>query len=227
MAGVPRIQFSTKRLQIDRANATMVAVIAGAVFVTIFSLVSIKGLWTQRAYQAKVISKKEVARDQLKDNLEARDKLVVSYKEFVGAPTNVLDGNPAGQGERDGDNARVVLDALPSKYDYPALVTSLEKVLNEKNFKIESIVGTDDELAQQQNADNPNPQPVDMPFELTAKGSYSSVIDLIATFERSIRPFTMQKVTFAGNVNEMQIKAEAKTYYQPEKSLKERQEVVK
>lgn len=222
-----KLQFSSKRLQISKANATMVGVIAGAVFVTIFSLVSSRALWTQRSYQARVITKKEAARDQLQKNVDEVEDLVISYKDFTGAPTNVLDGNPSGTGEKDGDNARIVLDALPSKYDYPALTTSLEKILNDKKFKIEGIVGVDQELEQASNADNPDPSPIDMPFEITVSGSYSSLQDLVTTFERSIRPFTMQKLTFSGNNDSLKLKAAAKTFYQPEKSLKEKLEDVK
>lgn len=224
---VPKMEFSTKRLQISKANATMIGIIAGAVFVTVFSLVSARALWTQRGYQARVISKKEKARDQLDANLEAVGKLAASYQVFVGAPDNVIGGNPSGSGEKDGDNAKLILDALPSKYDFPALTTSLEKILTEKKFKIGSITGTDDELAQSTAAASDKPTPQPMPFSINVTGSYSSIQDLIGTFEKSIRPFTMQKLTFSGNNNTMQLNATANTYFQPEKTLKIKQEVVK
>ncbi len=223
----PKSQFSTKRLQIDKANATMVGIVAGAVFVTVFSLVSAKALWSQRSYQARVIGKKEIARDQLQNNLDAVTKLKTSYEAFVGSPENVLGGNPAGTGDKDGDNAKLVLDALPSKYDFPALTTSLEKLLTSKNFKIGSITGTDDEVAQSKNQLSDNPKPIPVPFSLTVTGSYTSVQDLIQSFEHSIRPFDMSKVSFSGNNNTLQLTLSANTYYQPEKSLNIKQEVVK
>lgn len=68
---------SGKRLQISKANTTMVAVVAVASFVTMFSLVAAKALWDQRSFQARVITDKEVARNQLKTNVAAVDSLVI------------------------------------------------------------------------------------------------------------------------------------------------------
>ncbi len=143
--------FPTKRLIINKANATMVIAIAVATFVTVFCLITAKALLSQRAYQARVITRKEKAKDQLKENIKSVEALDTSYKEFVSSPVNVLDGNPAGTGEKDGDNPRIVLDALPSKYDFPALATSLEKLLTDRNYKVDGITGTDEEIAQQSN----------------------------------------------------------------------------
>lgn len=223
----PKMQFSTKRLQISKANAQMVGIIAGAVFIAVFSLVSSKALWTQRSYQAKVIGKKEKARDQLQANIDAVGKLATSYQGFVGSSENVLGGNPAGTGDKDGDNAKLVLDALPSKYDFPALTTSLEKLLTEKNFKIGSITGTDDEVAQSKNTTSDSPKPLPMAFSLNVTGSYDSVKDLIGTFEKSIRPFSMSTVSFSGNNGSLQLNITANTFYQPEKALNIRQELVR
>lgn len=220
-------QFSTKRLLINKANATIVGAIAGAVFVTVFSLVSCKALLGQRAYQARVIGKKQVALDQLKSNVEAVNGLVVAYKDFTGAPDNVIGGNPLGSGEKDGDNAKIVLDALPSKYDFPAVATSLEKILTDKKFKIDVITGTDDELAQSSAVDSATPKPVDIPFQLGVTGSYTSLQDLVGVFEKSIRPFQMQKLSFSGSNDTMQAVIGAKTFYQPEKGLSIKLETVK
>jgi hypothetical protein len=146
------LNFSTKRLQINKASATMVLPLTIASFITVFSLVATRALLSQRSYQSRVISEKEKAKKQLKENIVEVEKLRAQYKGFADAPTNVLGGDPRGAGEKDGDNARIVLDALPSKYDFPALATSLEKLLTNGGYKIESIAGSDDELNQQTNA---------------------------------------------------------------------------
>src|SRR5258708_5718319 len=108
---------STKRVQINKATATIVGVIAAASFVTVFSLIASRALLGQRAYQSRVIAAKEQAKKQLQDNLSAVSALQTQYKAFVGTNENILGGNPNGSGEKDGDNARIILDALPSKYD--------------------------------------------------------------------------------------------------------------
>jgi hypothetical protein len=212
------IQNSAKRIQVTKAQATVIATIAGAVFITVFSLVSSKSLWAQRAYQARVIDTKEKARVQLEDNINAVSGLVTSYKNFTSNPTNLLGGNPSGSGEKDGDNARLILDALPSKYDFPALTTSLEKLLVDRKFKIDGITGIDDELAQEKAASG-STAPIEMPFQITVTGNNTTVQDLLVTLEKSIRPFQSTKFTLKGGSDKLQLILDAKTYYQPEKTL--------
>jgi hypothetical protein len=212
------IELSSKRMQISKANATMVAVISVASFVTVFSLVACKALLSQRSYNAKVVAQKEKARDQLNDNIKAVDSLITSYKSFVETSDNVLGGNPTGAGEKDGDNARIVLDALPSKYDFPALATSIEKLMQNGGYKLDSITGTDDEVAQQDKS-SPDPQPQEIPFDMAVTTTYTKAPGIADLFGKSIRPFNILKITISGNQAQMKLSVSGKTYYQPEKSL--------
>ncbi len=221
------LKFSPRRLEISKASATIVIVIAVASFVTVFSLVACKSLLSQKSYQSRVIAGKEKAKKQLKANLTAADSLQASYKTFIAPPENIIGGNPSGTGDRDGDNARIILDALPSKYDFPALTSSLEKILKSRNYKIVSIAGTDDEINQQQNDTNDKPTPVEIPFQLSVSGSYSSVTDLLLLFEHSIRPFNVQSIGLTGTNSSMTVTLSIKTYYQPENKLTIKSEVVK
>lgn len=222
------VDFKTKRVQIDKANLTVVIAVTVAAFVTIFSLVAIKSLVSQRNYQAKVISARETARDQLDANIASADKLTESYKQFVSSTANAIGGNAAGSGERDGDNARIVLDALPSKYDFPALTTSLEKLIKGQGIAVQSIVGTDDELNQSGTADNPKPVAIEMPFKLTVAGDYTSTQNMIGVLEKSIRPFVINELILdAGDGGSIVMTIDAKTFYQPEMSLNIKNEVIK
>jgi hypothetical protein len=213
------LKATTKRLQINRANATIAITVAAAAFVATFSLVASRALWSQRGFQGRVIKAKEQARNQLHDNIKAADSLVTSYKDFVGAPNNVLGGNPAGNGERDGDNGRIVLDALPSKYDYPALTTSVEKLITNSNYKIVSVTGTDDEISQKDKQSATTPEPVDMPFTATVESQLPALKDLMNLFERSIRPIHVQSLDLTAGQDKIQLIVSAKSYYQPGKSL--------
>jgi len=208
---------SPKRLQIDKANARVVAAVAGASFLVVFSLVASKSLLSQRSYQGRVIKAKETAVKQLKSNVDASKQLVSSYTAFVSTPQNIIGGNPNGSGDRDGNNAKIVLDALPSKYDFPALVASLEKLLSDPSYKIQSIVGTDDEV-NQQNATQSS-APIPMPFEIDVTGNYTAIQNLVGTLERSIRPIEVQKVSFTATSGGVNAQISAQTFYQPEKSL--------
>lgn len=225
---MPQIEQSSKRAQIDKANLTMVVAVAIAAFITVFSLISVKALWSRQSYQSLVIEKREKARDQLIANVDEAKKLTESYKVFVASTENVIGGNPTGSGQKDGDNARIVLDALPSKYDFPALTSSVEKLAIDRGLKIEALTGTDDELAQAQTAATSTPVAIEMPFTLGVSGKYDSLKDLVLNFEKSIRPFRVTKLVFTGgNTGEVKLSVDAKSYYQPEKSLEFKKEVVK
>lgn len=226
-----KLQLSSKRLQISKANSSIVVILAVSSVVTVFSLVATRTLVQQSRYQQRVISEKQKAASQLKKNLDSVNELVTKYKEFEDAPENVIGGNPSASatGERDGPNSRIILDALPSKYDFPALVTSLDKILTSGGYKIISIGGADEEVNQSQVASGSaeSSQPIEMNFNLIAGGSYLSVQKLITDFERSIRPFNVTYIEFSGNDAEMRVSMEAKTYYQPEKNLQIKTKVVK
>lgn len=222
------MKISNKRLAIDKANATVIAAVGIAVFIVIFSIVAGKALMDQRAYQSKVIAKKKTALKQLKKNLQEVEKLNNAYQEFAGATTNALGGNPKGNGPKDGENPRIVLDALPSKYDFPALTTSLEKMLKDNNYAIESIDGKDEEVAQAKQPGNVAPKPIEMPFTVAVTTSASATKSLLELFERSIRPMQIEKLTISGsNGDALKISIEAKTFYQPEKKFDVKVETIK
>lgn len=217
----------TKRSLISKANSAMVIATTSAAFVVVFALVAGKSLTGQVSYQNKVIATKKTALKQLQADLDARDSLLQSYTAFVAEDPNVLGGNPQGTGDKDGDNAKLVLDALPSKYDFPALATSLEKIIIAQNLKILGISGTDQEVVEATKQTSPDPQPVAMPFQIQVSGSYASIQSLVDVFLRSIRPFQIQSIELSGDENDMTASISAQTFYQPEKSLKIKEEVVR
>lgn len=212
--------FSVKRLAIDKANARLIIIISLTVFVVVFCIVAIKALWTQRAYQSRVISAKTKTLKDVESNQKAVEKLNVSYQEFASQSTNILGGNPKGTGDRDGENARIVLDALPSSYDYPALVSSLNKLAQLNGFKLDIITGTDDEINQSKNSGSTSPAPIEIPFTLSASNIQSADgTKFLQMFEKSIRPMKISKVNITGQGATIKILVEAKTYFQPEKKL--------
>lgn len=221
-----KAKVSTKRLQISKANTQMVIVTGVAAFVVAFSFVACRALLAKRSYQAKIIGAKEQAVDQLQANIVAANELVASYKTFVETSSNVLGGNPNGSGKLDGDNAKIILDALPSQYDYPGLASSLEKVIQENNIKIDSITGTDDEIAQQSQTIE-KPQPVEVPFVVSVSTNLAGANNLLSVFQRSIRPIKVQKVEATGSNQELKMTVTALTYYQPQAGVTITKEVIK
>jgi hypothetical protein len=217
----------TKRSLIGKANSTMVIATTSAAFVFVFALVAGKSLASQVAYQNRVISTKKVALAQLNTDISARNKLQDSYNAFVVAAPNVLGGDPTVTGDNNGDNAKLVLDALPSKYDFPALTTSLEKIITSQNLKITGITGTDQETIEANKQSSPTPQTVAMPFHVQVSGPYVSIQSLVDVFLHSIRPFQIQSIELSGDETSMTANISAQTFYQPEKTLKIQEKVVR
>jgi hypothetical protein len=218
----------TKRSLINKANSTMVIATTVAAFALVFGLVAGKTLGSQLSYQNRVIGAKKTAYSRLKGDLAARTTLKNSYDAFIAQNPNVIGGDRSGTGSKDGDNAKIVLDALPSKYDFPALTTSLEKLITDQNLKIVGITGTDDEAAQSANATSPDPQPIAMPFQVQVNGSYQSAQNLVDVLLLSTRPFQIQTLELSGaDKGNMITRISAQTFYQPQKDLKITSKVVK
>lgn len=223
-----KAQISTKRVAISKANAQMVVIVGVAAFVTVFCLVAAKTVFSQTRYQARVTSAEEKAHSQLQDNLQTYSQLASAYKTFDSASTNAIGGSKDGTGGNDGPNSKIILDALPSSYDFPALTSSIEKVLNDNGLKVSSITGTDEELSQQKNSSSPTPQSVQMPFSFTiVNASYPAIGQLMAKLQQSIRPIQIDSIDLSGGVNNMTATVKAHTYYQPAKSVSITEKVVK
>lgn len=217
----------TKRALIGKANSTMVIATTAAAFILIFALVAGRSLVNQMSYQNRVISAKKEALERLQDDMKARDSLQESYQDFVAENPNILGGNPGGNGDKDGDNSKLILDALPSKYDFPALATSLEKLVNSQSLRIATISGTDEEAVEASKEATPTPEAIPMPFQVQVGGSYESIQSFVDVSLRSIRPFKILTMEISGDESSMLASFTAQTFYQPEKSLKIKSEVVK
>ncbi len=222
-----KIELSTKRLQLDKANVMIVIIVSAACFITVFSLVSAKGLTGQLNYQSRVIKQKETAKRDLIASIDGRDQLVKRYNSFIDTEINVISGTRSGTGDRDGDNAKIALDALPSKYDYPALTASLEKLLTTSGVTITSISGTDDELNQAAQGGDGKPLPIEMPFTIAFTGDKKATEQVLSILERSIRPIQIQQITITGSDAKLSTNVTAKTYYQPETVFQITKEKVK
>lgn len=218
---------SVKRSLIDKSNTRVVFIVSTAVFAVIFSLVAAKTLWSQAIYQGKVISAKTEAKKQLQADVKIANTLHDSYSAFVGASSNIIGGTSVGVTSQDGDNAKIILDALPSKYDFPALTTNLEALVQDQQIELTSITGTDDEIAQSGNASSSDPQPVEIPFQLSVGGDYAKTQTLIGALERSIRPIAVRSLDISVTQDKISTTISAVTYYQPAKSLNTRTKVVK
>jgi len=221
-------EISTKRIAITKANAQMVVIVAVAAFVAVFCLMASKAVFSSNVYLARVTSEKQKAHTQLTQNINAYKALVTSYNQFVDQPTNIIGGSKTGTGDSDGDNSKVILDALPYKYDFPALTSSIEKILTDRGFHPSSITGTDDQVNQQGNSSSPTPTAVPMPFTFSLDHvNYTDVQQLLAKLQQSIRPIAIDNISLSGSNAQMTVTITAHTSYQPSKSVNISTKVVK
>ena len=222
---MPKTVISAKRIQIDKAKARVVMFVAIAAFVTVFSLVSARALLIKRGFVSRVVTEKENTLKILKANNDAANKLESAYKVFNGTPNNLLGGNPTGSGDMDGDNAKIILDALPSQYDFPALTSSIAKMISSQGGSISGISGTDDEVVQSQSSDSS--KPIEMPFDVQASSTPEGIQNILETFAKSIRPMNITKLTLTASKDKIDASITAKSYYQPKKTLEIKSKVVK
>ncbi len=190
--------------------------LVAAATLTAFCLVAARALLGQALYQQRVINARHAATAHLKTDLTAASSLATQYQAFAAANPNVIGGNASGQGPSDGSNPQIVLDALPIRYDFAALTSSVEKIMRDRGISVSSINGTDKSLANPA-TDSPTPAPVTMSLSISAQGNYNNVQALINDLERSIRPFNINSLQLLGGQNSMQLTATLDSYYQPAK----------
>ncbi|MEI7487702.1 MAG: hypothetical protein WCJ72_09890 [Chryseobacterium sp.] len=209
------LEFTTKQTLVDKDNSFILILLATTSAVTIFCLVSANSLYVKMNYQNKVIGIKNTAANQLDSNFSASQNLSSSYKKFQAQPVPVKDVQ---------SNAVMVLDALPSKYDFPALFTSLStRMLSDKLIE-KTLTATDNQTNALQSS--PDPKLVPMPFTISGEGSILAVVNYIKDLENSIRPMVISNIVVdAGQSSSAaptptKVDIKATTYYQPEKTFK-------
>jgi len=218
-----KLPETSKRARIDKTQSTMLAIISIAAVITIFCLMSAKALLSQAAYQRKVVKANQAAVKQLQANVTAAKALVTQYSQvFEGTNTsNIIGGQNTTSPDAvppNGDNARIVLDALPSKYDFPALISSVSNILTDDKITSPSVTGTDESATIDNNAAT-NPQPQQIQLTVTGTGTYDNVLAFVQDLERSIRPFDVVSLQLAGPQDSLTFTLTVNTYFQPAKSL--------
>ena len=209
--------------QINKAKSSLVVVVAVATVITVFCLVSTKTLLSQGAYQRHVINLRHQAVKQLNNSITAANQLVTQFNSVFenNGPANVIGGKNDSSSSAvppDGDNARIVLDALPSSYDFPGLVSSLSKILLADGIQDPAIGGSDGS-ATISNAPTSNPQPISIDIPVSGTTNYGNMQKLLKDLERSVRPFNITSLQIGGNNTAMTFNIQMHTYFQPPKSL--------
>lgn len=220
---------SLKKLQIDKATKTMVISASVAVFITIFSLVAGHSLYKVLTFQNALITNQIATSAKLKQDIASKNKLFNSYYSLIHQNPNELGQQINGSGQNSGNNAKLILDALPSQYDYPAFASSLEYLLTQNGVTITSFTGGDQSTttgagstpAPATPTGSPSASTVNLgssvpiPFTFSVTGSYTAIQSLFKIFTQSIRPFDFQTIELSGSDSGLTLTASGQAYYQP------------
>lgn len=210
--------ITTQQTRTKKTKSMSLMIISAACVVVVFCLVAAKALITNALHQQRVVNAKHQAVAQLKSDISAINTLTSQYQAFNSASTNIIGGSSNGTGPNDGSNPQIVLDALPSQYDFPGLTASVEKILSQRGVKLDSISGIDNESVNIPNA-VASPAPVPITFSFSATSNYAGIKRLFKDFDRSIRPFHVVTIQFTGTDSQMAVNSTINTYFQPAKSL--------
>lgn len=208
---------STKHSEIDKNQAIIFAILAVASFIVVFSGFTLRALFAQQQYQSAVITEKEQALEEIEDSLASAEGLQRAYTAFISQPENIIGGFSEGEGEQAGDSARIVLDALPSQYDFPAFITSVEQILLRQQITIDTISGADEELELR---DIESDEPIQIPLSVGFTGNYEAIQNTVAALEASIRPFSFQTIGLQGDDENLRVEMRGHSYFQPGKEFR-------
>jgi hypothetical protein len=215
--------LSAKSVQISKEQQRILGAVVGATIVTVFCLTSAKVLLGQMFYQQRVINSRNNSVKQLETDVSNANTLKSQYNDvFVGSDAqNVIGGNNTSSQNAappDGDNGKIVLDALPTTYDFPALLTSLSKMLSAEGVGAQSIGGTD-QATTVDSTPSYNPQATKIDLTVSGSSTYTNSQKLLTDLERSIRPFDVTHLSLNGNESNLVISIDVSTYFQPAKTL--------
>ena len=210
-----------KGSQMDKGQKRLIILVSLSTIVTIFCLVSTETLIDYASYHRRELSAKRAVVKQLEANIATATTLESQYQSFNDINPNFIGGKNTSDPNTlppDGDNARLVLNALPSKYDFPALISSVSKILTNDAVTNPGIAGTD-LSATTASTPSVSPSPVEIPLSINGVASYTGAQNLIRDLERSIRPFNITTLDFGGSNSTISISIGLTTYFQPAKVL--------
>lgn len=213
---------------ISKDSTRTLIIVSVTVFIAIFCMIAAKTLVSQIFYQNKVVSEKKSALKVVEDNGGSSQELALTYVSFATENPNVLGGSRDGKGPKDGDNAKLVLDSLPDELDYPALSSSIEKILLDGGYGIQSLGGGDaQELLVSDDEGSPTSLPVEIEYPLKVEATPQTALSLLQTLEASIRPFDITTLKIEASSNNLELTIGMKTYYQSSSGLQVSSKVVK
>jgi hypothetical protein len=197
----------------------MLVTVGVATFIVFFCIFAVRALLIQSSYNREVIKIKETALRQVNENKKTIVEIETAYRSFKNTPVNLLGGVASGDGAQDGDNAKLILDALPSKYDFPALSSSFEKILTEGGYDVDGLGGSEDSALSSSNEPTGKAEPIAVSYDFSVSADLNGTKRLLQTLERSIRPMHVDNLSIQVGGSILQTKVDLHTYFTQPKTF--------
>jgi len=195
-------------IKIDKTKTSLITNLAIASFLLAFGIFASKKLLSVYVYQTRVISAQKTSIANIYNDQQVASNVVNAYKQFVNQKINIIGGTSIGSSSTSGNNAKIILDALPQSYDFPAILSSVQKLLTTPGIAINSITGTDNAVIVPQSN-----QPTPVPISFSVSGSYTQIQGLLGVLNRSILPIDVLNIQLSGSDNYLTATISAQTYY--------------
>ena len=194
--------------KLDKAKSSVMTNLAVATFLLIFGLIASKKLLSLYVYQGRVIDTQKTSLANIINDQRVASNVVTAYKNFVNQPINIIGGTSTGTGSTAGNNAKIILDALPQTYDFPAMISSVQALIAVPGIIVNSLSGTDSSTVVAQSA-----QPVPIPISFSVSGNYTDIQNLLSVLNKSVTPIDILTVDFSGTDAYLTASITAQTYY--------------
>lgn len=213
-----------KRTQIAKANRMMFLWIAiGSVIVGAALVVAIF-LAQKLIYNERVLAEK----DKTATTLRANNDIVADLE----AEIRVLDTNTALaflKSKEEDQSVQVILDALPSSANSPALGASLQNKLlagidglTVESLQIDSVVGVEvlsNESVQDASATESDSEFNQITFQFSVTGSQEALRSVLLNLERSIRTIDVLSLRIESQESTQLMTVQARAFYEPAKKI--------
>jgi hypothetical protein len=222
-----------KRQQIANANRMMFLWVAGVSAVVGVAVVASVFLVQKAMFNEKVLSEKSKTATTLVNNNKAVSELqnqirVLNTNEDLKKVMVPGEAQPI----------QVVLDALPADANSSAFGASLQKnFLTADGIQLDSLTVNPVYGIEVQDGSGSQPATSDeaelgnmITFSFAVRASASNadgLKDLLLKMERSIRPIVLTNVTVEAQVDQLILRADGHTYYEPAKSIDLKDKVIK
>lgn len=221
-----------KRTQIAIANRTMFVWVAGVSVLVGFALVIGIFLVQMLIFNEKILAEKSHTVETLRDNIKNIDTLS-SQVRALDANANLI----SSKANPDDETLQVVLDALPSVANSPALGASIQQKLlgGIDNISIDSlqpdlVVGieslTNNSIENASAASSADKQS-EITFRFSVTGDYEALEQVLLNLEKSIRTIDVISMTIQSNNGRCSLSVQGRAYYEPERIVELKDKLIR